>query len=188
LTFESERAFAMAMISEQPSCELWLHALRRARPPAGDALFADKTHLGIVHRFGEGDPDAEGEGSAFSDADGSSSNVYSARRQSFRPATLGGKRNMPSTLTTRAGNHAIEGSAERRQVLFDDKPDGPDIYPEVPVHDHVAKAGQLTPRYLRLGGFEAIGQALARACVRAELGRCQALASQLNCIGEHAAT
>ena len=43
------------------------------------------------------------------------------------------------------------------QILLDDKPDCREVDPAVTMHDHVAKAGQLTPRYLRLGSLDRTG-------------------------------
>jgi hypothetical protein len=49
-----------------------------------------------------------------------------------------------------------------RQAVADDQPDGREVDAEVAVHDHVVKAGQVTPRQLTLGGLDVRGKALAR--------------------------
>ena len=67
-----------------------------------------------------------------------------------------------SILVAGAGDHAGECRRERWQILVDDQPDCREVDPEVAMHDHVAKDGQLTPRHLRLGSLDVVGQALAR--------------------------
>ena len=60
---------------------------------------------------------------------------------------------MTSGPFAHASQHALEGGTQRGQVLFDDKPDGIQIDPQITVHDHVAKAGEFAPRHLRFGGL-----------------------------------
>ena len=72
------------------------------------------------------------------------------------------RRGPSSILVAGAGDHTGKCRRERWQILIDDEPDCREVDPEIAMHDHVAKAGQLTPRHLRLGSPDVFGQALAR--------------------------
>jgi len=72
-------------------------------------------------------------------------------------------------LIAQTNSHAVDSGNQRRQVLLDDKPHGSKVYAQVPMHDHVTKAGEFSPRNLRLGGLDAIGQSLTRLRERLQI-------------------
>jgi hypothetical protein len=64
-------------------------------------------------------------------------------------------------LRAESRGHAIHRRCQRRQILFDDQPDCPEVNAQVAMHDHVAKPGEFAPWHLRLGAPDLARQALA---------------------------
>ncbi len=82
----------------------------------------------------------------------------------FRPGAArrpAAKQPLGSALRAEVGGHAVHRLGQRRQVLFNHQPDGPEVNTQVAMHYHVAKPGEFAPRNLRLGALDLTRQALA---------------------------
>lgn len=71
------------------------------------------------------------------------------------------KRPFESGVRAETRSHSVHSFGQRRQVLFDDQPDGPQVNAQVTMHDHVAKSCKFPPWDLRFGTLDLARQALA---------------------------
>jgi hypothetical protein len=64
------------------------------------------------------------------------------------------KQLLESAARAEVRDHAVRGLGQRRQVLFHDEPLHGEVNPQVAMHDHVPKPGEVTPWDLLIGDLD----------------------------------